>query len=225
MTNDGKSRVLPLDAFRSLATENDVNAFIAQYSHPFLVLETKEGDFGEMGFQTLATKLAEEADTPEKTEEPGTITDLDIQLAQAKTPAPDKPAPEKKPVVDRNEQLQKKLSQAKLVTYVCPLVKRDVNKFASMITVGRAANNDIRLNLPSISKFHAYFTHVQSNDTWFLADANSSNGTFVNGERLKTRTKVEPGVSIRLGSDVSLRFFDARAFYQFLRQNLTDSKG
>jgi pSer/pThr/pTyr-binding forkhead associated (FHA) protein len=92
-----------------------------------------------------------------------------------------------------------------------------------MVTLGRAANNDIRINLPSISKFHAYFTHVQANDTWFLADANSSNGTFVNGERLKAdhnRIKLESGAAIRLGSDVTMRFFVAKSFFEFLQTRL-----
>jgi pSer/pThr/pTyr-binding forkhead associated (FHA) protein len=92
-----------------------------------------------------------------------------------------------------------------------------------MITLGRAANNDIRLNLPSISKFHAYFTHVQSNNTWYVADANSSNGTFVNGERLKSdrnRLKLENGAAIRLGTDVTMRFFESKSFYEFLLTRL-----
>lgn len=230
---DGKSRILPLEAFAGLAEEGDPSKFLGQYPHPFLVLETKEGDFGDAGFQTLAT--AEPPPSPEtrkhntppppasggksdlkKTmveEEIGSTTDLDI--------------PPKSPVAEKHEEIKKKLEgAARMVTYVCPLVKRDVNKFASMITLGRAANNDIRINLPSISKFHAYFTHVQSNDTWFIADANSSNGTFVNGERLKgekTRTKLANGAAVRLGQDVALRFFEAKSFFEFLKTRLKSS--
>jgi hypothetical protein len=71
--------------------------------------------------------------------------------------------------------------------------------------------------------FTSRFTHVQSNNTWFIADANSSNGTFVNGERLKgdrSRLKLMNGAAIRLGSDVTLRFFEPRSFFEFLKTRL-----
>lgn len=242
---DSKSRILPLEAFAGLAVDPDSGKFVAQYPHPFLILETKEGDFGEAGFQTLATteptpetRKAPAALEPAKAgskddlkktyvdendgpptiadNEIGTTTDLDIDVQKPKTP-----------VAEKHEEIKKKLQGAKMVTYVCPLVKRDVNKFASMITLGRAANNDIRINLPSISKFHAYFTHVQSNNTWFIADANSSNGTWVSGERLKgdrSRIKLANGASIKLGQDVQLRFFEAKSFFEFLRTRLGGGK-
>ncbi len=221
MTNpgDSKSRILPLEAFSG--QQHDAARFLEQYKHPFLVLETKEGDFGSAGFQTLATggKEAEERDAKDGKstlhDEEETANPTDFDLLRGKAP--------KSPVDEKTEEMKKKLDEAHLATYVCPLVKRDVNKFASMITLGRAANNDIRLNLPSISKFHAYFTHVQSNDTWFLADANSSNGTFVNGEKLKgdhNRIKLENGTGIRLGSDVTMHFFGAKSFFDFLQTRL-----
>jgi hypothetical protein len=103
--------------------------------------------------------------------------------------------------------------------YVFPVTKRNANKFANMITIGRAANNDIRLKLESISKFHAYLMHVESSGAWHVVDANSANGTFVNGERLvgdKPRRKVESGDAIQLGRQAKLRFLDARAFYELL---------
>jgi hypothetical protein len=233
---DGKSRIIPLETYATVANEHDLDKFLAANPHPFLLLETKEGDFGEAGFQTLATTnpagSSVEGPTPHRHEEPpeefeatladndtetmnpdvGTTTDLDIPRT---------------PVAEKHKQIKKKLEGAHRATYVCPLVKRDVNKFASMITVGRAANNDIRINLPSISKFHAYFTHVASNDTWFVADANSSNGTFVNGERLKgdkSRVKLANGAAVRLGQDVALRFFESRSFFEFLKTRLRGNK-
>ncbi|MEZ0228306.1 MAG: FHA domain-containing protein, partial [Planctomycetota bacterium] len=227
--SDGKNRIVPLENYASVANDS-AESFLAANPHPFLLLETKEGDFGDAGFQTLATtepgaQPAEEKEPPEEfeatladndtetmTPEMGTTTDLDIP---------------KTPVAEKHKQIKKKLDSAHRATYVCPLVKRDVNKFASMITVGRAANNDIRINLPSISKFHAYFTHVSSNDTWFVADANSSNGTFVNGERLKgekTRVKLANGAAVRLGQDVALRFFEPKSFFEFLKTRLRGDK-
>ena len=50
------------------------------------------------------------------------------------------------------------------------------------VTVGRHPNNDVSLLLESISRFHARLDHRDSG--WVLTDLNSSNGTFVNGERI-----------------------------------------
>ncbi|MBI3722406.1 FHA domain-containing protein [bacterium] len=107
--------------------------------------------------------------------------------------------------------------------FVFPLIKRDVNTFADMITVGRAANNDVRLNVPSVSKFHAYFVHARSADAWLLVDAGSSNGTFVGAERLKpssagekARFPVKTQDFIRFGQVVVARFLDAAGLHAAL---------
>lgn len=100
-------------------------------------------------------------------------------------------------------------------SFVHPIAKRDVNKFSGMITLGRAANNDISINDASISKFHAYFT--PSNEHWMLADAGSSNGTFVKGRRLNgAGDPVQLGDStvILFGQHITARFFNAPTFYE-----------
>jgi FHA domain len=53
------------------------------------------------------------------------------------------------------------------------------NAFGMMITVGRAKNNDVVVNDGRVSKFHAYFR--QLGDRWTVTDANSTNGTKVDG--------------------------------------------
>jgi pSer/pThr/pTyr-binding forkhead associated (FHA) protein len=72
--------------------------------------------------------------------------------------------------------------------------------------VGRTANNDIVLPLPSISKFHAYF-RLQP-DRVELNDAGSSNGTFIGALRLAS--KGEPGIVV--SGDI-LRFADIRMLF------------
>jgi translation elongation factor P/translation initiation factor 5A len=70
------------------------------------------------------------------------------------------------------------------------VVKSNRNVFESKITIGRAKNNDIIVRAPKISKLHAAFVKVMG-DKFRLLDMGSSNGTSVNGERLKARKAVE----------------------------------
>ena len=70
------------------------------------------------------------------------------------------------------------------------------------LTIGRAAENDIRIDEPTVSRRHAR--------VWFDAagahveDAGSSHGTFVDGERIAADTQLKDGAQVRLG-DVELR--------------------
>jgi hypothetical protein len=60
--------------------------------------------------------------------------------------------------------------------------KAEGNVFGMMITIGRAANNDLVVDASSVSKFHAYLE--QKGEGWAVRDANSSNGTFANGKEV-----------------------------------------
>lgn len=109
--------------------------------------------------------------------------------------------------------------------FVCVL-KRPENKFAAMLTLGRAANNEIRLNVPSVSKFHAYFTHVAREGCWYLADANSSNGTFLDGKELPPshgKVKLLDGAMLRFGPDVTAQFFTAAGLWERVNSQDTQS--
>lgn len=99
-------------------------------------------------------------------------------------------------------------------------------KFASMVTVGRAANNALRLNVPSLSKFHAYFTYVARESSWYLADANSSNGTFIDGQDLPPshgKVLLKSAAHLRFGPDVTARFYEAAALWDLLQGYMRDS--
>lgn len=101
-------------------------------------------------------------------------------------------------------------------------------KFASMITIGRAANNALRLNVPSVSKFHAYFTYVAREAAWYLADANSSNGTFIDGQDLPPshgKVQLTSGASLRFGPDVTARFYEPAALWELLQGYLNAGSG
>ncbi len=98
------------------------------------------------------------------------------------------------------------------------LIKSPRNPFAGMITVGRAPNNDVCFPVSSVSKLHAYFQ--QEGDRWFLRDGSSSNGTFLNGQKLKPNMAVpiDDGAHIAFGPDMECLFKLPRGLYQYLKQ-------
>jgi len=62
--------------------------------------------------------------------------------------------------------------------------------------LGRLGRSDVRIDDASVSREHARL--FESEGRLFIADLNSSNGTFVNNKRV-TRSEVKPGDTIRLG--------------------------
>jgi hypothetical protein len=100
---------------------------------------------------------------------------------------------------------------------IVPVRKGPQNPFASMVTVGRASNNDLQLEAGTISKFHAYFHQIEGR--WRLTDGRSQNGTFVQGERLPDGgdRNLSDGDAVAFGPDSRFRFFDGRTLYHMIR--------
>ena len=102
---------------------------------------------------------------------------------------------------------------------VAPIRKRaGSNAFTTMVTIGRAQNNDIELKAPGISKFHAY-VRMESDGAHLLTDAGSSYGTTVNETRLVPRSDkptLEAKDEVVLGESVRLRYLPPADFYEFL---------
>jgi len=70
---------------------------------------------------------------------------------------------------------------------------------ALLLKVGKAVDNDVVLNIPFISEYHLeIFRDVQGNV--FMTDLNSSNGTFVNGNKLNGFIMLNPKDEVFLGS-------------------------
>ncbi|HWQ03429.1 MAG TPA: FHA domain-containing protein, partial [Candidatus Nitrosotenuis sp.] len=82
-------------------------------------------------------------------------------------------------------------------------LKKDVVK------LGRAQDNDIKLDHPTVSQHHAEIR--RRGDSYELVDRNSTNGTFVNGTRI-TKHKLQPRDRISIGA-VQL-FFDGASLEQ-----------
>ncbi len=98
-----------------------------------------------------------------------------------------------------------------------PVAKAEGNVFGMMITVGRAANNDIVIDASSISKFHAYFE--QKEGTWCVRDADSSNGTSVSGEAVSKgeSTPLIDGCEVQFAR-VTCRFMEPASFHTLLEK-------
>jgi ABC transport system ATP-binding/permease protein len=66
-----------------------------------------------------------------------------------------------------------------------------------VLQIGRDHSNDIRLDTPQISRFHAQVERV--GQRYRLRDLRSSNGTFVNGQRITGEVWLKPEDQVRIG--------------------------
>jgi adenylate cyclase len=71
------------------------------------------------------------------------------------------------------------------------------------VNVGRADYNDVVVPDPSVSTSHAKLQRREG--VWVLVDLDSTNGTFVDGERVKGEAPLAPGATVRFG-DIQLVF-------------------
>jgi pSer/pThr/pTyr-binding forkhead associated (FHA) protein len=72
-----------------------------------------------------------------------------------------------------------------------------------VVNIGRADYNDVVLPEASVSTAHAKLQRREG--VWVLSDLDSTNGTFVDGERVKGEAPLAPGAVVRIG-DVQLVF-------------------
>ena len=106
--------------------------------------------------------------------------------------------------VQKREQA-KVLAEAVVETFVAPqesttgLVELGsvLPKSPKPLTLGRGSESDIHLPSPSVSRRHAVLHPAKPE--WTLVDLNSTNGTFVNGERLGGPTTMKAGDTIQIG--------------------------
>jgi pSer/pThr/pTyr-binding forkhead associated (FHA) protein len=75
---------------------------------------------------------------------------------------------------------------------------------AAEMTIGRDASNPISINDSEISRRHAKLTMRGS--TYVIEDTGSTNGTFVNGQRLTGPRLLNPGDRVSLGENIALSF-------------------
>ncbi|HEU5466637.1 MAG TPA: FHA domain-containing protein [Gemmatimonadales bacterium] len=66
-----------------------------------------------------------------------------------------------------------------------------------VLNIGRADYNDLVLADPSVSTSHAKLQRREG--VWMLVDLDSTNGTFVDGEKVQGESPLSPGVMVRFG--------------------------
>ncbi len=74
----------------------------------------------------------------------------------------------------------------------------------ALAILGRLASVDVYIDHASVSRKHASIT--QEGDRYAITDLGSSNGTFVNGQRLSGPVTLASGDVIRLGAEIELLF-------------------
>ncbi|MGK7916566.1 MAG: FHA domain-containing protein [Prochloraceae cyanobacterium] len=74
-----------------------------------------------------------------------------------------------------------------------PLDLRDRNSFS----IGRDASNDMSVDHPVVSRFHAKI--IRQDGSFYIIDLNSTNGTFVNGKKVKGKRVLMVRDTIRIG--------------------------
>jgi hypothetical protein len=108
---------------------------------------------------------------------------------------------------------------------VIAVKKQKDNAFQRGITVGRTSNNDLVIDDPSVSRFHAWFQHDDRSGEWSVADAGSKNGTSISGERLKAKKLVVlvKDTRLRFGS-IEVTFLMPKNFLRVLKARTAGMK-
>jgi len=100
---------------------------------------------------------------------------------------------------------------------IIPILKNKKNIIKDMIIVGRDRIQDIVINNKKISKSHAYFK-IKDHLTYLLFDPGSTNGTFLNGERIHHSKPYEiKNNDVISFADFSFRFYLPESAYYTIR--------
>ena len=99
----------------------------------------------------------------------------------------------------------------RLVMQTGPTPGREIPLQKSELIIGRDLNNDIVINDAEVSRRHARL--FLQGTSYMLEDLGSTNGSFINGQRLAGPTSIRPGEIVTLGEIINL-VFEALSFSQ-----------
>jgi hypothetical protein len=114
----------------------------------------------------------------------------------------------------KNGTVQKEVLEARVIE----IKKRKSITQPDIITIGRSPDCDIVLYNRMVSKSHAYIGPSSSGETCHVVDTGSTNGTFLNAEKLTPYEKyhLTDGNEICFGGETRVLYFSGGAFYNFL---------
>lgn len=95
-------------------------------------------------------------------------------------------------------------AQYQLVMHAGPTPGKTFPLEGEIITIGREAGNTIVINDAEVSRKHSQLT--LQGGKYVLTDMGSTNGTFVNGQRITGAHVLVPGEVISLGEQITLLF-------------------
>jgi len=96
------------------------------------------------------------------------------------------------------------MAQYQLVMHSGPTPGKTFQLEGDVLTIGRDASNQIPINDAEISRKHSQL--VLQGGKYVLTDLGSTNGTFVNGQRVTSQHVLQPGEVISLGEQINLLF-------------------
>ncbi len=96
------------------------------------------------------------------------------------------------------------MAQFQLVMHSGPTPGKTFPLEGDAITIGREAGNTIVINDAEVSRKHAQL--MFQGGKYIVTDIGSTNGTFVNGQRVTGQHVLQPGEIISLGEQINLLF-------------------
>jgi len=94
----------------------------------------------------------------------------------------------------------------KIIVKLKDKVLSEITIKKKIIAIGRDKKNDIQLDNPAVSRFHAKIEKI-GNDPFYIDDLKSTNGTFVNERKVSWREGLNNNDHITIGK-YTLIFFE-----------------